>query len=123
MYDHVVGHGTYPECYFMEPDDHTKARDIIKHFDPVAIKISEDNDGLSVLIKDKYSSLEFWMDFWLDGNNEIGCDWNEWIFYTSGIDATRKEIQEDLDVFESCYDIALDELQKYNKIYEDNEGK
>ena len=86
------------------------AKEIIANFTPQAIKC---DDNGSVLIRDRFSGMEFWTDVWvMDGS--VQFNWNQYIFMDNDIDdIMRKEIQEDYRVTESVMDCAFDYVQ-YN---------
>ena len=68
------------------------AKEICENFTPQAIRCDENG---SVLIRDRFSGMEFWTDVWvMDGS--VQFNWNQYIFMDNDInDIMRKEIQED----------------------------
>ena len=84
-----------------------EAKKIIKKFNPVAVEVDGDKGGYSVLIKDKNSNFQAWVDIW--GNGEE-YDWNQYSFSNKTYnDVLQQIIQNDLDVF----DMAISEAFLY----------
>ena len=84
------------------------AKEICANFTPKAIRCDENG---SVLIRDRFSGMEFWTDVWvMDGS--VQFNWNQYIFMDNDInDIMRKEIQEDYRVTESVMNCAFDYVQ------------
>ena len=83
---------------------------IIKNFNPKVIKEELDKEWLSVLIKDKNSDFQAWMDFnFIDES----VDWNKFIFYkSSSKDMIEKAVMDNDWVYDLC--LALTEEAAYN---------
>lgn len=118
MHDNV-GSECDPEFFIeVEPSEETRANDVIAHFKPQAQKYKNG----SVLVKDKYSSLEFWMDIDVV-DKDISCDWNQDTFNTcNSDDIIRKQIQENCDVFCDAESEATSYLQAIRVLPVDYNG-
>jgi hypothetical protein len=87
-----------------------------------AIKIEDHIDGqyYSVLVKNK--KIEVWMDISIE-HGDVDCDWNQYIFFQDNIEDMKiKKFQENSDNFEKVSDVAVDALEKYNKIQQLDDG-
>lgn len=98
--------------------EQNKVNKIINNFEPIAIDIND----YSVLIKDKNSKFQAWIDTWVD-NKDIDQDWNQYIFHTDDInDRIQKAVQEDDNVFDLACNEALSYLQKKGLIIQGDDG-
>ena len=98
--------------------EQNKVNKIINNFEPVAIDIND----YSVLIKDKNSKFQAWIDTWVD-NKDIDQDWNQYIFHTDDVnDRIQKAVQEDDNVFDLACNEALSYLQKKGLIIQGDDG-
>ena len=72
------------------------AKQFIANLNPVVVRHSKDEDGVSVCVKTSKGkkAICFWIDYWLrDG--EITYDWNQYIFHTTDEDdCLRMEMQD-----------------------------
>lgn len=114
-------------CPKLDPDQaveiYSKAEDIASHFDPEAISF-DDDDTESILIKDKYSGMEFWFHSWINEKcHDIDCEWNQYIFYlTDSDDVLRKLLQENNWVFDLVSSEALAYQQKMGVVHQWDNG-
>lgn len=87
------------------------AEEIIKNFDPVAVRL--DDSTSSVLIKDKFSNILFWIDIWHDGS-DIRWDWNQIIFVTTDSnDMLKKTLEDNLDIADMASSVAIEYYEKH----------
>lgn len=86
---------------------------IIENFDPEVIKEDADSDWVSVLIKDKNSDFQAWMDFNFMSEE---CDWNKFVFFNNNSkDMIEKKVMDDNNVFDLCSSLACSAAIKHRK--------
>jgi len=104
-----------------------EAEKIISNFEPEGIKVEiSDKTSFSVLIKDKNSEFEGWVDIYFDthGAIDINSEWNQYIFNnTNSNDILKQKIQDNIDVYDSATDEALYKLKKDKLIYQNDNGE
>jgi hypothetical protein len=106
-----------------EDNFNEEVKHIIDNYDPYVVKIQEVDRYFSVLIKDKNSDFESWLDVWVtDTNNDIESEWNQQIYYNNNSnDIIKKEVESDNDVFSMSESVALYKLLDDNMIYEEDD--
>ena len=96
---------------------------IIKNYEPYAVKY-EDHKNIkqfSVLVKDKNSDFNSWVDIWVE-DGEINSDWNQMIYYNDNEDdMVKKGVENDSDVYLKTESAALTILEENNLIYYDED--
>ena len=101
-----------------------EAQEIIKNFKPYVIKWEKSENGGSVLIGDKNSDFQAWVDVWISGN-DVGTDWNQYITYTNDPKEYR-DLQVRNDT-ETVFDLATSEaiycLEQNNIIGQDEAAR
>lgn len=101
-----------------------EAQEIIKNFKPYVIKWEKSEYGGSVLIGDKNSDFQAWVDVWISGN-DVGTDWNQYITYTNDPKEYR-DLQVRNDT-ETVFDLATSEaiycLEQNNIIGQDESAR
>lgn len=110
------------ESYNLTDEDKETVKKIIKNFNPIAVKYNGNNDdGYSVLIKDKNSDFESWMDVWVDGK-DVDVDWNQYIYHTDIIeDVMKRKIEDDTEtVFDLTSSEAVNFLQDKGILVQDD---
>jgi len=97
-----------------------EAKDIIKNYDPIVSKYEDNNGYFSVLLKDKNSTFESWIDISVE-NYDISIEWNQ-ISYNmnNSKDMIKKKVENDSSVFDLSSSIALQKLEDDNMIYVEN---
>lgn len=97
-----------------------EAKNIIKKYDPIVLKY-EDNDGyFSVLLKDKNSTFESWIDISVD-NYDLTAEWNQ-ISYdiNDSKDMIKQKVENDSKVFDLSRSIAEEKLLDDHMVYEED---
>lgn len=86
---------------------------IIENFDPELINEELDGEWLSVLIKDKNSDFQAWLDFnFIDES----IDWNKFVFFNNNSkDMIEKAVMDDDNVFDLCSSLASSAAYKHRK--------
>lgn len=101
-----------------------EAQNIIKKFKPYVIKWEADDNGGSVLIGDKNSDFQAWVDVWISGN-DVDCDWNQYITHVNDPKEYR-DLQVRNDT-ETVFDLATSEaiycLEQNNVIGQDESAR
>ena len=101
-----------------------EAQNIIKKFKPYVIKWKADDNGGSVLIGDKNSDFQAWVDVWISGN-DVDCDWNQYITHINDSKEYR-DLQVRNDT-ETVFDLATSEaiycLEQNNVIGQDESAR
>jgi len=101
-----------------------EAQNIIKKFKPYVIKWEADDNGGSVLIGDKNSDFQAWVDVWISGN-DVDCDWNQYITHVNDPKEYR-DLQVRNDT-ETVFDLATSEaiycLEQNNIIAQDETAR
>lgn len=79
-----------------------RLRTIINEYEPYAKKVEKSEDGTSVLVADKNSDWETWVDV-----SEDGCEWNQFIYSTTNTkDILTKYLHDNEKICEMAFDIA-----------------
>ncbi|MCK9416069.1 hypothetical protein M0Q97_05350 [Candidatus Dojkabacteria bacterium] len=100
-----------------ENDIKKEAKKIIKNYDPIISKYEDDNGYLSVLLKDKNSSFESWIDISIE-DYEISADWNQISYYRDNSnDMIKQKVENNSDVFDMSLSVAEEKLLEDNMIY------
>jgi len=95
---------------------------IRKGFKPKVIKIEISDDGFSVLVKDKKSDFEAWLDAWIE-KNDILVEWNQYIFCVDDEnDMFAQEMQNDEYINDISTSTVINYLEHNNKIIQDKNG-
>mgnify|MGYP003122923338 CR=1 FL=1 len=77
------------------------------------IKTESENGIVSSVQIETENNLKIWFDIWLD-NNELTGDWNMYIFdLENSKDLEIKKFQENIENFNECLDLAVDEYEKH----------
>ena len=101
-----------------------EAQNIIKKFKPYVIKWKANDNGGSVLIGDKNSDFQAWVDVWISGN-DVDCDWNQYITHINDPKEYR-DLQVRNDT-ETVFDLATSEaiycLEQNNIIAQDETAR
>lgn len=97
-----------------------EANNIIKKYDPIVLKY-EDNDGyFSVLLKDKNSTFESWIDISVD-NYDLTAEWNQLTYNTDNYnDMIKQKVENDSKVFDLSRSIAEEKLLDDHMVYEED---
>tara|TARA_R110001592_G_scaffold121588_1_gene327423 strand:+ start:1495 stop:1740 length:246 start_codon:yes stop_codon:yes gene_type:complete len=76
------------------------------------IKTESENGIVSSVQIETKNNLKIWFDIWLD-NDELTGDWNMYIFdLKSSKDLEIKKFQENVENFNECLDLAINEYEK-----------
>ena len=102
-----------------------KVQKIIDNYDPQAIKIHLGEDGFSVLVQDRNSKWQAWVDVWVDEEyKDVNTEWNQYIFYNSDeSDILSQALQDDDTIYDYATSEAISALEKKGYIYQDENGK
>jgi hypothetical protein len=103
----------YESDYDFDSDMEQQAQEIIDNYEPYGIiHIGDSEEGYSVLIGDRNSSFETWVDVAID-RNDVATDWNAYIFTTNNsIDVIKNKVQSNTDVFDYATSEAVYHLEK-----------
>lgn len=85
---------------------------MVEKFKPEAVEYNGDTKtGYSVLVQDKNSDFEAWVDVWVNtSTNDIEKEWNQYIFHTNNSkDIFQKEMQDN----DTIYDMATSEAVNF----------
>ena len=79
-------------------------------------------DGYSVLVKEKNTNLEFWLDLYIVGK-DIQSEWNMYIFdLENKNDLMKKHMQENNEFYDMVDSECVEHLLENNLIRQDNNG-
>lgn len=104
-------------------EDDKKTDNIVANFEPKAQKFEGDKkNGFSVLIADKNSSFETWVDVWIDEKSQdVLTEWNQYIFEDiNEKDMSQKEMQEKDKIADMAWSEAVNFLQDKGIIIQDD---
>lgn len=77
----------------------------------------------SVLIKVN-DTLSVWFDLWIDKDNELSGDWNQYIFNLNDKnDEMIYEYQSNAENFTTCFELAEEYLKEKNILTENEKGE
>ena len=109
---------------YEELSDEAKA--IVDNYDPEAIKVEpyDSSLGWSVLVKDKNSNFQAWVDVSVDEKyQDVSTEWNQYIFYTDdSSDVLQQELQDNDMIFDYCTSEAIQKLQAEGLIDQDDQA-
>ena len=98
---------------------------MVENFKPEAAEYNGDNEtGYSVLVKDKNSDFEAWVDIWVDErNHDINKDWNQYIFdTTNNMDVDKEEIQNNDAIYDMTTSEAVNFLEEKGILKNEDAG-
>lgn len=101
-----------------------EVENIIKNYNPYVVKYEDHKSDkyFSVLVKDKNSNFETWVDLWVE-DGEVNLDWNQMTYHKfDSNDMIKKGVESDSDIYSDTYNIVLDKLITDEMIYEDETG-
>lgn len=84
-------------------------KQIVDNMDVYAVKM---DDTYSVLVKDRNSKFEAWMDVWISDRGDVNVDWNKYIFYLyNEDDVFQRDVQDYAEAFDMCCSVAIEYLE------------
>lgn len=102
-------------------DIEKEVKKIIKKYDPIVLKYEDNDSYFSVLLKDKNSTFESWIDISIE-NDDISIEWNQFSYnLDNSKDMIKKKVQNDDYVFDLSGSVALEKLEEDNMIYYEND--
>lgn len=97
-----------------------EAKGIIKKYDPIVSKYDDSDGYFSVLLKDKNSTFESWIDISIE-NYDLTAEWNQ-ISYNmnNSKDMIKQKVENDSNVFDLSRSIAEEKLLDDHMVYEED---
>lgn len=84
-------------------------KQVVNNLDVYAVKM---DDTYSVLVKDRNSKFEAWMDVWIDTRGDVNVDWNKYTFYLDNADDVfQRDVQDHAEAFDVCSSVATGYLE------------
>ncbi len=99
---------------------------ISHNFYPDAIKYHGDSErGYSVLIKDKNSDFDTWVDVYINEDiKDVSADWNQYIFHTDDpADVKKSALQDDTNIFDQATSEAIYYLLSKGEIRQNDDSE
>ena len=110
----------------LDEDEQAKVDEIINNVNPVAVKYEGNSkDGYSVLVKDKNSDFDAWVDVWINEDyHDVETDWNQYIFSVdSEEDRIQQAVQDNTDVIYDMFtSAAIGYLEDKGLVVNGNKG-
>lgn len=110
----------------LDEDEQAKVDEIINNVKPVAVKYEGNSeDGYSVLVKDKNSDFDAWVDVWINEDyHDVETDWNQYIFSVdSEEDRIQQAVQDNTDVIYDMFtSAAIGYLEDKGLVVNGNKG-
>ena len=119
----------YVDVSVKKKQDYAKGGTIkaISHnFYPDGIEYHGDSErGYSVLIKDKNSDFESWVDITINNEyKDVDSYWNQYIFHTDDPkDVKKSQLQEDNNIWDQASSEAILYLERKGEIYQNEDGE
>lgn len=96
---------------------------IVKNFEPEVKEFNGNKDqGYNVLVGDKNSKFEAWVDVWIDEKyKDVSTEWNQFIFHdTDSKDVFQQKMQDNDDMADMVWGEAVNYLQEKGIIKQDD---
>lgn len=96
---------------------------IVKNFEPEVKEFNGNKDqGYNVLVGDKNSKFEVWVDVWIDEKyKDVSTEWNQFIFHdTDSKDIFQQKMQDNDDIADMVWGEAVNYLQEKGIIKQDD---